>query len=130
MPQTVTAFCVPAGVQWCSDVTDVTSHDRDPLWRQVIGRAWRVPPALSGLPASADAVKLAAEAGKQQQNLAQDHHDGKDQGQHKAGRQVETVGLLLKGPAPTKQQTMEGSDQEGYVTKCGLRPDTNCMLQH
>lgn len=83
----------------------------------MIGGARRVLPGLAGLPAPADTVQLAAEAGQQQQDLAQDHRDGEYQGEHEAGRQVEAVGLLLKGPTPPEQQAMKCGNQEGNITQ-------------
>lgn len=77
-------------------------------------------PILTAVLAPADPVELVGHTGEQHQHLP--HYDTYRQGQgnHKAGGQVETVGLLLKGSLPAKQQAVEGSDEQGDVAQSGL----------
>lgn len=70
-----------------------------------------------------DLVELVGHAGEQHYYLSQYDAHRQSQGDHKAGGQVEAVGLLLKGPFPAKQQTMEGGYQEGNVAQSRLEGD-------
>lgn len=68
-------------------------------------------------------MEFAGYTGEQHQQLAQYNKHRQGQGHHKAGGQVETVGLLLKGSLPAEQQAMEGSDEQGDVAQSGLEKD-------
>ncbi len=77
-------------------------------------------PELTAVLASANPVELAGHTGEQHQHLPQYDTHWQGQGHHEAGGQVETVGLLLKGSLPAKQQAMEGSNEQGDVAQSGL----------
>lgn len=102
------------------------SHDGDSLRRNVDSRAHRLQAlaaVLTAVQAPANLVEFAGHAGEQHQQLPQYNKHWQGQGHHEAGGQVETVGLLLKGSLPAKQQAVEGSNEQGNVAQSGLEKD-------
>ena len=99
------------------------SHDGDSLrWNMGSWTHWlqALAPVLTAIHSPADPMELAGNTGKQNHHLSQYHTNRQGQGHHEAGGQVETVGLLLKGPLPPKQQAMEGGNEQGNVAQSGL----------
>lgn len=99
------------------------SHDGDPLRRNVGSRPHglqALAPVLAAVHAPADPVELAGDAGEQHQHLSQYYAHGQGQGHDEAGGKVETVGLLLKGSLPAKQQAVEGGNEQSNVAQSGL----------
>lgn len=75
-------------------------------------------------------MEFAGHTGEQHKHLAQYDTHWQGQGDHEAGRQVEAVGLLLKSSLPSKQQAVEGSDEQGDVAQSGLQQRQGDSLGH
>lgn len=66
-------------------------------------------------------MEFAGNTREQHQHLSQYDTHRQGQGHHETRGQIETVGLLLKGSLPAKQQTVEGGNEQGDVSQSGLQ---------
>lgn len=109
------------------------SHDGDSLRWNVGSRAHRLQalaPVLTAVLTPADPVEFAGNAREKHQHFPQYDAHRQGQGHHETWGQIETVGLLLEGSLPAKQQAVEGGDEQGNVSQSGLEQRQEYLWWH
>lgn len=100
------------------------SHVADVLQPIAAAVFWQSEADVSGLlPAAADLSELTGQAGKENEQAAQQHNSGEDQDQSKGRGQVKVVLGWVKGMVPSKYQCVDSSHGQGTVTQRGLQEE-------